>query len=80
MEYGSGMWGHVSGGCIEAVQNRAIRYFLGVHKMCPNHALSGDAGWLTVKLSRCVCRIRLWNRLVSMMAVWQRNYLRMIFK
>ena len=34
--------------------------------MSPNIALSGDVGWLSAKLSRCISRLRLWNRLVSM--------------
>lgn len=66
LEYGSGVWGHITGTCIDNVQNRAMRYYLGVHKFSPNLALSGDMGWLTPKLSRYICRVRLWNRLVAM--------------
>ena len=29
----------------EAVQNRAIRSFLGVHKFSANLAINGDMGW-----------------------------------
>ena len=66
LEYGSGVWGHISGSCIDNVHYRAIRYYLGVHKFSPNLALTGDVGWISPKLSRCICRIRLWNRLVNM--------------
>ena len=66
IEYGSGIWGHLEASPINAVQNRAMRYYLGVHKLSPNIALSGDMGWITPKLSRVVNRLRLWNRLVEM--------------
>ena len=66
IEYASGVWGHVAGKCIESIQHRVLRYYLGVHKFCPILALTGDVGWLTPRLSRYICRIRLWNRLISM--------------
>jgi hypothetical protein len=66
VEYGSGIWGNLKVKAIDMVQNRAMRYFLGVHKFSPNLALSGDMVWLSPKLSRIICRIRLWNRLVNM--------------
>ena len=28
------------------VQNRAMRYFLGVHRFVPLLAINGDVGWL----------------------------------
>ena len=31
--------------CINAVQNRAIKLFLGFGKYTPNAAVSGDMGW-----------------------------------
>lgn len=66
IEYGSGVWGHVKGGPLNAIQNRAMRFYLGVHKFSPNCALLADMGWLSAELSRCLCRIRLWNRLIEM--------------
>jgi len=66
LEYGSGVWGHVNGNCINSIQNRAMRFYLGVHKFSPNLALCGDLGWLTPKLSRYIGRVRLWNRLLAM--------------
>ena len=66
IEYGSGVWGHVAGNYLNKIQNRAMRFYLGVHKHSPNHALTGDMGWMPPKLSRCICRIRLWNRIVAM--------------
>ena len=66
LEYGSGIWGHIEAPTINAIQNRAMRFYLGVHKLSPNLALTGDMGWLSPKLSRYVTRIRLWNRLLKM--------------
>ena len=48
INYGAGIWG--GGGtmiysCIEAVQNRALRYFLGLGKYAPYLAINGDMGW-----------------------------------
>ncbi len=66
LEYGSGIWGHLAAKPMNKVNNRAMRYFLGVHKFSPNEALIGDIGWLTPKLSRYLPRIRLWNKLIEM--------------
>ena len=66
LEYCCSVWGHVKGSSIDCIQNRAMRYYLGVHKMSPNLALNGDMGWLTPKLSRYKCKLRFWNRLMEM--------------
>ncbi len=47
-------------------QNRAIRYFLGVHRFTPLLAINGDMGWIRSSDRRWVAMIRLWNRLVDM--------------
>ncbi len=41
MDYGAS----VSFSCIDAVQNRAMKYFLGVGKRTPVAAMQGDIGW-----------------------------------
>ena len=51
---------------IDQLQNRAIRYFLGVHKFAANAAIVGDMGWLQPKYSRYLQCIRFWNRLINM--------------
>ena len=45
--------------CINAVQNRACRFFLGVGKYAPNNGVSGDMGWKPVceKQWKCVLLI-----------------------
>ncbi len=46
MDYGAGIWGAYNMTCIEAVHNRAMRFFLGVRKYTPNAAVCGDMGWV----------------------------------
>ena len=41
IEYGPAIWGDKCFSCIEAVQHRASRYFLGVGKRAPNRAVEG---------------------------------------
>ena len=45
IEYGASIWGFKSYSCINAVQNRAMRVFLGVGKYTPIAALHGELGW-----------------------------------
>lgn len=60
--YGSAIWGTRSFSCIDAVQHRAIRFFLGVGKYTPTAALNGDLGWIPpfVRQWQSVCN--LWSR------------------
>ena len=48
------------------MQNRAIRYYLGVHRFAPVAAISGDIGWLPSKYRRWLNMLRYWNRLVKL--------------
>ena len=66
LDYCSGVWGFNKLEKIDAVQNRAIRLFLGVHRFAPNKAISADMGWVSSQVRRHVSILRLWNRLVSM--------------
>ena len=43
--YGSAIWGFKDYSCINAVFNRACRFYLGVGKYTPNAAVQGDMGW-----------------------------------
>ena len=61
-----GIWGLNPATPINNVQNRAMRYFLGVHKFAPNAAIIGDMGWNSPILERKICILRLWNRLCNM--------------
>ena len=44
LDYGSEVWGFKKFSQIEAVQNKAIRVFLGVHRFAANSAINGDMG------------------------------------
>ena len=51
---------------MESVQNRAIRYFLGVHKLVSIHAITGDVGWINPHTKQKLNMLKLWNRVVDM--------------
>ena len=52
--------------CINAVQFRACRYFLGVGKYTPTAAVSGDMGWTQPEHRQWLCVIRHWCRLLNL--------------
>ena len=66
LNYGASIWGFNQDKAAQIIQNRAIRYFLGVHKNAANLAIQGDMGWLNVKYEYYICIARLWNRLIKM--------------
>ncbi len=39
-------------GQIDTIQNRAIRFYLGVHKFASNIAINGDVGWISSSVRR----------------------------
>ena len=66
LDYQSSVWGYKDYNDIDALQNRTIRYFLGVHRFAPKLAINGDMGWLPTKERRWFNILRYWNRLVNM--------------
>ena len=48
---------------VNTIQNRAIRFYLGVHKFAPNVGINGEIGWVTRNICRKVDMIKFWNRL-----------------
>lgn len=62
ISYGASIWGIREYSCINAVQHRACRFFLGVGKFTPNVAVDGDMGWLPSEVRQWTCVIRLWRR------------------
>ena len=66
LEYAAGVWGYVKGDEVQYIQNRAMRYYLGVHRFCPIAGMQGDMGWVTPRLNRYIPIVRLWNRLLLM--------------
>ena len=45
ISYGASIWGYKSYSCINAVHNRAMRFFLGVGKYTPVAVLEREMGW-----------------------------------
>ena len=66
LDYASEIWGKSRGTQCEQIQQRAIRFFLGVHKFCPLPSMSGDMGWSTCQNRRQLHMLRFWNRLLSL--------------
>ena len=65
-EYGAGIWGWHKASEIDTIQNRAMRYYLGVHKFAANAAIVADMGWTKPMYNRYLCLIRFWNRMLSL--------------
>ena len=63
ISYRAAIWSTQSFKCINAVQNRAARYFLNVGRYTPNAAVTGDIGW-TPLITKC------WK---SVLTFWCRN-------
>ena len=66
IDYGSSVWGTNGYSCVETVQYRACRYFLGLGKYAPTLAVSGDMGWLAPRHKQWLCVMRKWLRVLSM--------------
>ena len=62
IDYGASVWGHRDFSCIQAVQHRAVRSFLGVNKTTANAAVMGEVGWIPQRVSQKVCMVRQWFR------------------
>ena len=66
ISYGAAVWATQSYNCINAVQNRAARYFLNVGKYTPNAAINGDIGW-TPMVAKCWKSVlTFWCRCINM--------------
>ena len=66
IDYGSSVWGTNGYSCVETVQYRACRYFLGLGKYAPTPAVSGDMGWLAPRHKQWLGVMRKWLRVLSM--------------
>ncbi len=49
--------------CVEAIQNRAMRFVLGLKKYAPNQAVGGDMGWSPTPVRQWGSVTRLYMRL-----------------
>ena len=64
LDYACGIWGYSCFKRSEIIQNKAIRFFLGVHRFACNLSVNGDMGWLTCSVRQKLDILRLWNRLL----------------
>ena len=67
IDYGAAIWGLKEYSCINAVQNRACRVFLGLGRYAPNAGVHGEMGWVLpfhrqwMSISRFRCRLSQMN-------------------
>ena len=66
LDYGSSTWRIKSYRCLDNIQNRAMRFFMGVHRYAPITALIGDINWLPCLYRHWLNIVRFWNRLIRM--------------
>ena len=64
--YGAEIWGFKDFNVCNMAQNRAMRFYLGVHRFAPIAGMQGDLGWINSRHRRYKCMIRYWNRLINM--------------
>ena len=64
--YGAAAWGSKVYPCINAVQNRAMRFYLGTGKYTPNAAVSGDMGWQPPSIRQWNAVCEYWYRVTVM--------------
>ena len=58
MDYGATVWGFKYFQAIENVQNRAMRFYLGVHRFASVEAMAGDLGWVPSRYRRWLHMLR----------------------
>ncbi len=63
IDYSLRIWGYSKSVEGDNIQNRATRYYLGVHQKAPIFAIEGDIGWTRTKVRHQVAMLRLWNKL-----------------
>jgi len=66
ISYGAAIWGTKEYSSINAVQNRACRFFLGVGRYTPNAAVNGEMGWLPPIVKQWKSVMGHWFRLSNM--------------
>ena len=66
IDYGASIWGTRDFACINSVQHKACRFFLGVGKYTPNIASEGELGWPFPQQRTWSGVTKMWCRLMSM--------------
>ena len=65
-DYFSELWYMNDVSNINKIQQRAYRYYLGLHPKTPIAAMQGDMGWMLPRYRMYLKACRLWNRLCDM--------------
>ena len=65
-DYGSSTWGYHNLHHSTKIQDRAIRYFLGVHRFTALPALHAEMGWLLPRYRKYLNMLRFWNRVINL--------------
>ncbi|CAG2255684.1 unnamed protein product [Mytilus edulis] len=63
ISYGAAVWGDRTFSCINSIQNKAIRFYMGVGRYTPNVAVNGDSAWKPPCVRQWRTVINQWNRL-----------------
>jgi hypothetical protein len=66
INYGAAIWGHSQYSSINAVHNKACRFYLGVGRYTPSAAVQGDIGWLPPFVHQWIAITRNWCRFKNM--------------
>ena len=66
LDYSSSIWGFKNYNKPNLIQNKAMRIFLGVHRLAPVAGLEGDMAWLSPQYRRWLNMLRYWNRMITM--------------
>jgi hypothetical protein len=72
--YGAAIWGVRTYSCINAVQNRAARLYLGVRKCTPDAAVKGDKEWRPLYVRHMKAVSRHWCNTVIMVTSREMAY------
>ena len=63
MNYASGVWGNGNFEAPRVLQNRIMRFYLGVHKYAPVAATKLEMDWIECREKRWLNMLRLFNRI-----------------
>ena len=66
MNYASGVWGFRHYDAPRVLQNRIMRFYLGVHKFAPVAATKLEMDWMECREKRWLNMLGLFNRITTM--------------
>ena len=66
INYGAAVWGTKAFRCINSIQLKAARFFLGVGRYTPNSGVLGDVGWDPVLAKQWKSVMNQWSRMKAM--------------